>query len=332
MANKTRSILFVTPPYHCGVVEVAGSWPPLGFLYLAAQAEKAGWKAEIYDAMTLRDDFSQIEKRLCKTEFDIIATSAITPTFPDASELLALAKKVNPEVVTIMGGVHPSFCFSEIFADPDCSTDYIMAREGENALFHFLSNFEDIGKRHQAPGLIYLENGKVKANPLPVLEENLDALPVAWHLLDWSDYHYYVIPESRLGAVSTSRGCNHGCTFCSQQKFWDRIWRGRDPEKVTDEIVYLNKTYGINVFLFTDEYPTYERERWEKLLDLIIAKNLDIYILIETRVEDIIRDEDILPKYRKAGIVHIYVGAEATDQATLDKMNKEITVSESRRA
>jgi anaerobic magnesium-protoporphyrin IX monomethyl ester cyclase len=47
MGSNGRKILFVTPPYHCGVVEVAGSWPPLGFLTLAAQAERAGGQAEI---------------------------------------------------------------------------------------------------------------------------------------------------------------------------------------------------------------------------------------------------------------------------------------------
>ncbi len=95
---------------------------------------------------------------------------------------------------------------------------------------------------------------------------------------------------------------------------------------------YLIDKFGVNVFLFTDEYPTYDRDRWEELLDRIISETRDIYILIETRVEDIVRDEDILKKYRKAGIVHIYVGAEATDQDTLDKMKKEITVNDSRSA
>ena len=75
----TRKILFVTPPYHCGVVEVAGTWPPLGLVYLGSQAKLAGWDVEIYDAMSLRDDHAKIEKRLRATEFDVIATTAITP-------------------------------------------------------------------------------------------------------------------------------------------------------------------------------------------------------------------------------------------------------------
>lgn len=338
MATETQSnhrkhkIVFVTPAYHCGVVEVAGSWPPLGLLYLAAQAEKAGWDAEVYDAMTLRHDLKDIKEHLQRGNYDVVATTAITPTYPAARDLLAVAKDVNPNCTTLIGGVHPTFCFREIFDEDAEAIDYIIAGEGELALYEFLHNFDELSRRHQTPGLMFSGDDGLSVNVAMPFNEELDDLPVAWHLLDWPIYRYYVIPNSRLGAVSTSRGCNHACTFCSQQKFWNKMWRGRKPESVVAEMVHLNKEYGINVFLFTDEYPTYDQARWEKLLDLVIEANLGIYILIETRVEDILRDEAFLPKYREAGIVHVYVGAEATDQATLDKLNKEITVSQSRRA
>ncbi len=331
--SSKKKILFVTPPYHCGVVEVAGSWPPLGLCYLAAQAEKAGWDSEIYDAMTLRHDHKKIRKHLSKTKYDIVASTAITPTFPDAEILLASAKKANPDCVTIIGGVHPTFMFREVLETENSPIDYIIGGEGEIALFKFLTDFDDIEARHKTPNLMYLDQaGIVRANPMLPLVQDLDSLPAAQDKLDWSLYHYYVIPGSVLGAISTSRGCSHGCTFCSQQRFWNKSWRGRSPRSIVDEMKWLKKDYNVNVFLYTDEYPTYERERWKELVFLIIEEMSDIYILMETRVEDIVRDEDIMAKYREAGIVHIYVGAEATDQDTLDKINKEITINDSRRA
>ena len=333
MRENQKRILFVTPPYHCGVVEVAGTWPPLTFVPLAAQAERAGWEAQIYDAMSLRHDHEKIAEHLATLDFDVVALSSITPTFPDAAEVCATAKRIRPECVTVMGGVHPSFMAEEVLNDHP-EVDYVLDGEGEKPLFEFLTRFDNPEDRLATPNLVHRGDFMVMRNPkLPLMaSEELDDLPMAWHLLDWDLYTYFVVPGSRLGAISTSRGCNHGCTFCSQQKFWEQQWRGRAAASVVAEMQHLHDTYGIDVFLFTDEYPTKDAARWEELVDRIIAADLNSYILMETRVEDIVRDEAILPKYRKAGIVHIYVGAEATDQETLDVINKEISVAESRYA
>jgi anaerobic magnesium-protoporphyrin IX monomethyl ester cyclase len=53
---------------------------------------------------------------------------------------------------------------------------------------------------------------------------------------------------------------------------------------------------------------------------------------METRVDDIIRDEAILPRYRAAGISHVYVGVESTSQSTLNLYQKDIKVADSKRA
>jgi anaerobic magnesium-protoporphyrin IX monomethyl ester cyclase len=84
--------------------------------------------------------------------------------------------------------------------------------------------------------------------------------------------------------------------------------------------------------MISDETPTLERERWEKILDLLIERNVGTKILMETRVDDILRDEDIMWKYQKAMIDHIYVGVEATTQSALDIFKKDIKVEQSKKA
>ncbi len=323
-------ILFITPPYHCGVVEVAGRWVPLTFVYLAGAVRRAGFEPVIYDAMTKQHGFAEIEERIRRENPRFVATTAITSTAPDALKVLHIAKKVNPEIITLIGGVHPTFMYKEVLLSGSC--DYVVRGEGEETLPDLLSCLDNNSNPILVNGIAYREGHKIVATSKRPFLQDLDTLPAAWDLIEWKDYRYFVIPGSRLGAVSTSRGCTHNCTFCSQQKFWNQSWRGRKPETVVAEIEHLSVTYGVNVILLPDEYPTKDRERWEKLLDLLGEKDLGVQLLMETRAQDILRDRDILHKYRKAGIIHVYIGVEATDQDTLDLIKKDVNVETGREA
>jgi anaerobic magnesium-protoporphyrin IX monomethyl ester cyclase len=320
-----KKILFITPPYHCGVVEVAGRWVPLTFVYLADAVRNAGFEPVIYDAMTKRHGFPQIEERIREEQPDYVATTAITSTTPDALEVLNVARNVDARITTIIGGVHPSFLYDEVLQNS--FVDYVIREEGEETLPALLTALKEGADLSGVAGIAYRGDlGKSVTTGFRPFVEDLDALGTAWDLVDWDDYTYFVIKDSRLGAVSTSRGCNHNCTFCSQQKFWRQSWRARSAGNVVDEIRMLNHDYGVNVVLITDEYPTQDRDRWESMLDQLIEEDLGVYLLMETRPEDIVRDKDILWKYRKAGIIHIYIGVEATNQETLDLIRKDVSV------
>jgi anaerobic magnesium-protoporphyrin IX monomethyl ester cyclase len=320
-------VLFVTPPYHCGVVEVAGRWIPLQFVYLAGAARAAGFDCEIYDAMSLDVGHDEIGRKLDAARPDVVCVSAITATYPDSLEVARAAKERG--AITILGGVHPTFMWRETLAD---GVDYVVCGEGERTLVELLRCLDAKDDPAKVAGVAFVRDGVAgKTNARPKLE-SLDGLPMAFDLLDWSPYTYFVKPGSRLGAVSTSRGCTYTCGFCSQTQFWEKTWRARAPECVAAEIADLKERYGVDVVLLTDEYPTSDRARWEAFLDRMIALDLKVDLLMETRVPDIIRDRDILPKYVKAGIVHVYVGIEATDQDTLNLVNKETTVDENKLA
>jgi anaerobic magnesium-protoporphyrin IX monomethyl ester cyclase len=311
------------------VDEIAGRWIPLGLVYLAGAARQAKLGAEICDAMAKGYAYPEIEQHLRESMADYVASTAVTATINDAVKTLELAKRIRPDTVTILGGVHPTFMYEEVLA---CSAavDYIVIGEGEVTLRHLLEVLESGGNPEIVAGIAFRRGDTVVKTDKRDFMETLDDLPAAWDLLDWRDYSCLVIPDSRLGAISTSRGCDHDCIFCSQQKFWEKSWRARDPRKVADELEYLYVTYHANVFLITDEYPTRNRERWEALLDAVIAKDIPIYLLMETRAEDIIRDKEIIWKYRKAGIIYISIGIETADQTALDAMGKGMVVEETK--
>jgi anaerobic magnesium-protoporphyrin IX monomethyl ester cyclase len=326
-AANFKKVLFVTPPYHSGVDEIAGRWIPLGLVYLAAAARQAGLDAEIYDAMAKGYGFPEIEGHFRGSMADYVASTAITATVKEAIKTLELAKRIKPDTVTILGGVHPTFMYEELLYQSS-AVDYIVIGEGEVTLRHLLEVLETGGTPENVAGIAFMRGGTLVKTDRRTFMESIDNLPAAWDLLDWGDYYSLVIPDSRLGAISSSRGCMHDCTFCSQQKFWDKSWRARDPQKVADELEYLYSTYRVNVFLITDEHPTRSKERWEALLDAVIIKDIPIYLLMETRAADIIRDREIIWKYRKAGIIYISIGIETAEQDALDTMKKGMILEE----
>ena len=326
-----KRVLLITPPYHCGVLESAGTWMPLGMVYVAGSLQNAGYEVNIYDAMSKFHTFADIRSRIKDYFPDAVATAAYTSSLSDAVQVLKIAKEVSPGIITLLGGIHPTFCWDEILRKDGDFVDFIIRGEGEITTTELLDHVF-AGKDLDVSGIAYLEDGKIRATRQRPLVSNLDTLPAAWNLVEWKDYSFKTKKNSTLAVVSSSRGCTQKCTFCSQRLFWKEKWRARSPGNFVSELEYLNSTYGVDVAMIADETPTFDRKRWEKILDLLIEKKLDLEILMETRVDDILRDKDIMDKYTKAGILHIYVGAESANQDTLDRYNKNLKVEQSKEA
>ncbi len=332
MTTRRPRVLLVTSPYHSGVVEAAGVWLPLNFVYLAGAARAAGAEVRILDAMSLFASHEDIAKAIEEFRPDVVGTTAITATEPDCRVICETAKRWNPAVKTIVGNVHATFCWEQLLRD-DPNVDFVGLGEGEGTVADLVAALaagdEDYGK---IPGLAWRKGGIPVANtPRPFLAD-LDTLAPAWDLVDWPLYWYRPSPEGRLAITSSARGCGQRCSFCSQQKFWARTWRGRDPLKFVLELEHLRDVHGVRVTMLSDETPTSNRLRWEQILDLLVERRSGLELLMETRVDDILRDEDILPKYRAAGVSHVYVGVESVSQSTLDLYQKDIKVNESKKA
>jgi anaerobic magnesium-protoporphyrin IX monomethyl ester cyclase len=333
-------ILFVVPPYTCWGVEVIGTWPPLQIAYLAGAAEKAGHEARIFDAMSKeRGTFEDIRAEVARVRPDFVmafdylpVTGAIsTAVVPAALEALRIAKEVDPAVITLIGGPFPTFRHEEVLTGEPRSVDYVLRGEAEETLPELLGALA-AGRVDDVRGVAFVRDGKVVVTPMRPHIADLDAVKPAWHLLDWKEYHYRIEPRGRMAAVLTSRGCMMGCSFCSHRQFWRGDWRARSPQDVVDEMRLLVEKHAVEFITIIDPYPTNDRARWEKLLDLLIEARLGVGLLMETRVEDIIRDEDLLPKYKAAGVFHLYLGAEASTNETLVSLNKGADVDMNKRA
>jgi anaerobic magnesium-protoporphyrin IX monomethyl ester cyclase len=326
-------ILMIQPNYHSGGAEIAGNWPPSWIPYVGGALKTAGFnEIRFVDAMTNYIADAELAKIVREYQPNVVLATAITPMIYQSQRTLKLVKEVCPEAKTIMGGVHPTFMYREVLSEATW-IDYIIRGEGEEItvnLLRAIANGTDERDRREILGLAFLEDGKIVATPAHPPIKDLNTLTPDWTLLDWKTYMYTPL-NVRVAVPNYSRGCPFRCRFCSQWKFW-RKYRSRSPKNFVDEIERLVKDHQVGFFILADEEPTINKSRFVALCHELVDRNLGIHWGINTRVTDILRDENELPLYRQAGLVHVSLGTEAAAQLNLNLFRKETTIADNKRA
>lgn len=326
-------ILLLHPNYHSGGAEIAGNWPPAWVAYLAGALKAAGY-TDLRFIDTMTNDLSEDDVRriLREEQPDVIGTTAITPSIYKAERLLQIAKEEHPDCVTLLGGVHATFMYAQVLGEAPW-IDAVVRGEGEEILIDLVRAI-DAGRwpacRREIKGIAFRESGAVVAAQAAPLIRNLDAITPDWSVLEWPKYNYIPLGK-RVAIPNMARGCPFTCSFCSQWKFW-RDYRIRDPKKVVDEIERLMRDHDVGFFILADEEPTINRKKFVAFCEELIRRDLGILWGINTRVTDILRDEALLPLYRRAGLIHVSLGTEAAAQMQLDRFNKETTIAQNKRA
>lgn len=328
-------VVLVHPNYHSGGAEIAGSWPPAWVAYLAGHLRQAGYDdIHFVDAMTHRMDTAAVAARLAELAPDIVGVTAITPSIYAAEEVLKAAAEAVPDALRVLGGIHATFMYKQVLSEAPW-VDVIVRGEGEE-IFRDLVTAVDEGRwpadRHRIKGLAFRDGDEIVATAAAATVKDLDAISPDWSLLEWSEYTYVPLGV-RVAIPNMARGCPFTCSFCSQWKFW-RDYRVRDPKKVVDEIEELVERHGVGFFILADEEPTINRKKFVAFCEELIARGLPDRVKwgINTRVTDIYRDRELLPLYRRAGLVHVSLGTEAAAQLKLDRFNKETKVAENKEA
>jgi anaerobic magnesium-protoporphyrin IX monomethyl ester cyclase len=326
-------ILFIHPNYHSGGAEIAGNWPPAWVVYLSGALKSTGFTdVHFIDAMTEDLSEDEVQRLIEELQPDIVGATAITPSIYKAERILQIAKDAWPKAVTLLGGVHATFMYKQVLPEAPW-IDAIVRGEGEEimvAVAKAVAERRWPEARPEIKGLAYIVDGKVYATPAAPTVKDIDSIKADWGILNWDSYNYIPL-GTRVAIPNMARGCPFTCSFCSQWKFW-RDYRIRDPKKVVDEIVELKEKFGVGFFILADEEPTINKKKFMAFCKELIDRNVNILWGINTRVTDILRDRDVLPVYRKAGLIHVSLGTEAAAQLKLDLFNKETTIAENAEA
>ena len=324
-------ILLINPPHPAIGSRIPDEHlPPLGLLSIGGPLLDAGHTVQLLDAEFGPMSLPAIVQHAASLAPDavLIGHSGSSSAHPVVSELTRLFKPAMPAVPIIYGGVYPTFSWERILAE-EPQIDVIVRGEGEETVVRLADALErhlDLGA---VAGLAYRRDGRACATPPAPVPRDLDALRIAWELIDHRRYTYW--GNRRAVVVQFSRGCPHACTYCGQHDFW-KTWRHHDPHLFAAEIARLHREQGVEVFNLADENPTASREAWRAFLEALVAENVPVILVGSTRADDIVRDADLLPLYKKAGVARFLLGIEHSNEETLRKIRKGGTVAKDRAA
>ena len=287
--------------------------PPLGILYLAAVLERENIKVDVVPADVLDFSWEDIENRIREFSPDIVGVTTTTENRFDSFRLASTVKKIDPEILTVLGGPHISMAKKDTLIHVK-EVDIAVIGEAEKTLVELARSIKQGRDFSKIKGIIIRRNNDIVFTGQREWIEDLDSLPFpARHLIPMEKYNFFVRTvagkQRKAQNIMTSRGCPFSCYFCATPVNWGRRVRGHSPERVLNEIEHLIDVYGAEFIWFYDDTFNYNSRRVHTIMDKIIERKLNIKFCNEFRIDLV--DKSLLEKMVKAGLVWGHFGIEA---------------------
>jgi radical SAM superfamily enzyme YgiQ (UPF0313 family) len=264
----------------------------------------------------IHDLFIELEKYfihlLEQEKPDIVGLSAYKGTLPASMFVLRLIKKINPDIMTVMGGsifsttlTVDSPNYKLILEKTKDYIDKIIIGEGE-ILFHKLV-------RDELP-----DSRRV----FSIREMNMQELDLSQAVLpDYSDFdiaNYPYMPAT--GAI----GCPYKCSFCNTAQYWGK-YRKKNIKQLVNEMTELYEKYGNQLFYISDALIN---PIVTDLAKEMMERDITLYYDCFHRVDNATCNIDNTLLWRQGGLYRVRIGVESGSQKVLDLIGKKITIEQ----
>lgn len=339
--RKICRVLLIRPPATIiKSIEPKSLAVPLGLAYLGAVLED-NYDVKILDAMAegfeeelflndgmLRYGLSSDKMRDKIREFspDVVGISCLfSVQFVNALDVCRIIKKIDENIITILGGSHPSALPQEVLKEKEI--DLVVMGEGEKTLEELLGAINEGADFAKIDGIAYRVGEDIFVNAKTKYIKDLDSLPFpARHLLPMDKYFEVNRPHGSTAlrkpntVVISSRGCPGRCVFCSIHTVWGKAFRARSAENVLMEIEHLIKRYGIKEVQFGDDNLILDKERAKKIFRGIISRKMNISWNAVGGVALWKLDEELIQLMKESGCYRLSLPIESGDQYVLDNI------------
>lgn len=235
-------------------------------------------------------------------------------TLPASLFAFRLVKERYPHIETIIGGGIFMWQFplgsSELEFLLKKTTGYIdkfIVGEGQLLFLKYLE-----GELPQSQRLYTIKDINNKRLSFPEID-------IADHAgLDVEQYPYL--------ATTASKSCPFQCTFCTIKLYYGDF-KAKDPAMVVEEMKKMGKLYKKKVFLLMDSLinPVVD-----DLASALIESGSTFYWDAYLRIGQEVCDIEKTLNWRRAGFLRARIGTETGSQRMLDKMDKRITINQTR--
>ncbi len=343
--RKIERLMLIYPPVNFSHQSLKQCHVPLGLSYLAAVMREE-CEVGVLDAavegyaheqrvgpglMRYGLSFDDIQRRIEEFQPDMVGVSCIfSSQFVNTVEVCRRAKKINPNIITITGGTHPTFLSEHCLSEP--ALDLVVRGEGEFTLRDTVQTISRGDSLAEVEGLAFKDNGKVVINPDRKPYPNLDELPFpAREMFPLEKYHKIsqpmgIVYERRpFMNLITSRGCAYHCTFCSSTNFWGNCYRPRSAENVLAEMEHLYHDLGIREFKFFDDNLTSDKDRAKAIFQGMIDRGIDVTWNTPNGIHIVTLDEDMLDLMKRCGCYELTLAVESGDPDVLKRIIRKPT-------
>ncbi len=294
-------------------------YPPLLLKGMEAVVHQGGGhEVRLIDTWRSRPDSDALLHDIVGRRPDVVVLLP-HPVNPDHA--MGVASAIRRVSACFLAAVGPAVDLDrEMFLAPDSPFDAALAGESELEIPALLTRLAATG--HDATRAVYRAPGLA-----PFTVPDLDQLPFPAYSPDelnaysFTSYPLRMPRAARWGFVLSSRGCPHGCAFCSpvMRKSSGRAVRVRTAGNVVDEIEHLMKS-GVNVVSFEDDDLTARRDHLLSVCREIERRHLSIEWICHARVDEL--DSGLLAEMKQAGCALLRLGVESASDRLLGVYGK----------
>ena len=314
--------------------------PPLGLGYLASAIRKqAAGEVRILDCLNEGYNFAKFSEYIRNFSPDIVGFHTFSHDIAMVNKSIELIKEINPLIITIVGGPHPSG------VGIDClrhipKADFGFKGEAEISLPQFIKiisksknsslNEEEL---KDVPGLIWRKKDGTVALNQQFFFEDLDSLNLpSWDLMDPNTYPHapqgLIFRNLPFAPILVTRGCPYHCTFCASKTILGEKIRSRSIKNVINEIELLYNQYKVREIHILDDNFTIDKGYAQSFSQEIINHKLEITWCCPNGVRLDTLDRETLLWMKKSGCYYISVGVESGSDRILKLMKKGLTINQ----